>query len=204
MQFPIARLAEKTLNTRYGTWRDILYYDGRHPSMALVHGAPPTDAAVPLRIQSHCMAAFVFNSVDCDCRDQLQMAQSYIQEHGFGLIIWLDQDGRGEGHLAWMLAANLAESEGIIESAAYARLGYPEDSRRYVTAALILRDLGVKSVELLSNNSRKRDALEEHDVNVERVRPIVPPGGEAQLIQKGLLDTPTAQSDRCDRERGRP
>jgi GTP cyclohydrolase II len=186
MQYPIMRIAEKAMVTKHGTWREILYYDGRDASIALVYGAPEKQETVPLRIQSHCIAAFVFDSVECDCRDQMQMAQAYIRAHGWGVVIWLDQDGRGEGHLAWMLAAKLAASDDISESVAYARLGYPTDGRRYVTASLILHDLGVDAVELLSNNLKKRDALADHGVHVTSVRAIVPPGSEEQLTQKGL------------------
>lgn len=186
MQYPIARIAEKAMVTRHGIWREILYYDGRDASIALVCGTPESQETVPVRIQSHCIAAFVFDSTECDCRDQMQMAQAYIQAHGCGVVIWLDQDGRGEGHLTWMLAQKLAASEGISESAAYARLGYPTDGRRYVTASLVLNELGVGAVELLSNNPKKRDALTDHGVHVSNVRAIVTPGGEEQLAQKGL------------------
>ena len=186
MQYPIARIAEKAMVTTHGTWREILYYDGRDASIALVHGVPEGQETVPVRIQSHCIAAFVFNSAECDCRDQMQLAQAYIQAHGQGVVIWLDQDGRGEGHLAWMLAAKLAASEGISESDAYARLGYPNDGRRYVTASHILRDLGVDAVQLLSNNPKKRDELVDHGVHVSDVRSLLAPGTEEQLAQKGL------------------
>jgi GTP cyclohydrolase II len=87
------------------------------------------------------------------------LAQGYIQSKGHGIVIWLDQDGRGNGHLALMLAARLAEEESIPQTEAYVKLGYSGDSRDYRQACEILRDLEVSSVQLLSDSPGKADGL---------------------------------------------
>src|SRR5689334_16610640 len=104
----VARLAETSLSTRFGTWQEILYHDGQSPTVALVYGEVGQREPVPCRLQSHCLSAFIFNSVECDCREQMEIAQRYIEERGSGVVIWLDQEGRGHGHMACMLASKLS------------------------------------------------------------------------------------------------
>jgi 3,4-dihydroxy 2-butanone 4-phosphate synthase/GTP cyclohydrolase II len=89
----------------------------------------------------------------------MAISQAVIQSRGRGLVIWLDQDGRGNGHLALMLVAILAARESIPQTEAYLRLGYGSDRRRYEQAAAILHDLGVASIGLLTNSPHKADAL---------------------------------------------
>jgi GTP cyclohydrolase II len=184
----IARVAEKNLATRFGTWREILYYDGKAACVALLHGEVTAKEVVPCRIQSHCLSAFVFNSVECDCREQMTMAQSFIQIHGYGIIIWLDQDGRDEGHLACMLASDLSIREKISETEAYQRLGYSPDRRTYLTAASVLRDLGVLSIELLSNNPNKARALEGYGLQVAGMQPVVSNPDQNPWLHKTYSD----------------
>jgi 3,4-dihydroxy 2-butanone 4-phosphate synthase/GTP cyclohydrolase II len=101
------------------------------------------------------------------------IAQRLIQDHGRGAIIWLDQEGRGYGHLACMLASDLSAADGIPETDAYKRLGYDADSRSYMTAAHVLLDLGVRSVQLLSNNPDKARSLERHGISISGRKSIV-------------------------------
>ena len=155
----IARIAERPLTTRFGTWQEILYYNGVTESFALLYGEITGQPTVPCRIHSACLSAHVFNSVECDCREQMAIAQAMIQKLGYGLIIWLDQDGRGNGHLALMLAAKLAAEMDIPQSEAYQRLGFGVDRRRYLEATAILRDLGVSSIRLISNSPAKASAM---------------------------------------------
>lgn len=168
----IKRLAERFLRTSFGTWREILYYDGQAESIALVYGDVSAEEAVPCRVHSACISAHVFNSVECDCREQMALAQGYIEAHGNGVLIWLDQDGRGNGHLALMLAARLAEEESIPQTEAYVKLGYAGDKRDYRQAAKILRDLRVSSVELLSDSPDKAAGLAERGVVVTGTRSV--------------------------------
>src|SRR5262245_60159211 len=95
----IIRLAEGPLHTLFGTFQEVLYDDGPHESIALVMGQVAQSDEVWCRVHSSCLAAHVFNSVECDCREQMTLAQSVIAHEGRGLIIWLNQEGRGHGHL---------------------------------------------------------------------------------------------------------
>jgi GTP cyclohydrolase II len=168
----IALLAERQLATKFGTWREILYYNGLADSFALVHGQVANKAAVPCRVHSACLSAHVFNSVECDCREQMAIAQAMIQDVGYGVIIWLDQEGRGNGHLALMLAAKLSAELGIPQTEAYRRLGYGIDQRGYLAATAILRDLNVASVRLISNSPAKASALTANGIDVIDMLPV--------------------------------
>lgn len=168
----VVRLAERPLATRFGTWREVLYYNGLTDSFALIYGQVRDQAAIPCRIHSACLSAHVFNSIECDCREQMAIAQAMIQKVGHGAIIWLNQDGRGNGHLALMLAAKMSAELGIPQTDAYCRLGYGADQRRYLTAAAILRDLGVASVRLISNSPAKATALGADGIDVVDMLPV--------------------------------
>ncbi|TDD32000.1 GTP cyclohydrolase [Actinomadura sp. KC06] len=162
----IKRLAERPLRTAFGVWREILYYDGQDQLIVLVLGDVDGASDVPCRIHSDCISAHVFNSVECDCREQFISAQVFIKEQGCGVIIWLDQDGRGNGHMALMLAASLAERESIPQTEAYVRLGYAADRRTYNAAAAVLHDLRVGSVLLLSDSPGKAEGLTDRNIAV--------------------------------------
>jgi GTP cyclohydrolase II len=168
----IVRLAERPLRTFFGCWREVLYFDGRSESIALVYGDIDGRDKVPCRVHSACLSAHVFNSIECDCREQMYMAQTSIQDRGRGVVIWLDQDGRGNGHLALMLAAKLSNEQAIAQTDAYRQLGYPDDRRRYDVAGAILSDLSVRSIILLSNNPDKRQSLVDSGVEVAGVEQI--------------------------------
>jgi GTP cyclohydrolase II len=162
----IVCLARRPLRTAFGEWTEILYHDGLKECIALVHGAVESKRDVPVRVHSDCISAHVFNSIECDCREQLMMTQVMIREHGCGVIVWMDQDGRGNGHMALMRAARLATEESISQTDAYQRLGYPSDQRRYEQAAAVLVDLGVESIVLLSDSPTKVAALRTSGVRV--------------------------------------
>lgn len=184
----IARLGETSLSTRFGTWREILYHDGQTPTVALVRGEVRQRESVPCRLQSHCLSAFVFNSIECDCREQMEIAQRYIEERGYGIVIWLDQEGRGHGHMACMLAAKLSHSLRISETEAYKQLGYGADKRSYSAAAQILHDLNIRSIELLSNNPERTEALERNGVEVSQRKAIIVNPGENELLYRVYVD----------------
>lgn len=198
----VVRLAEKRLVTNYGIWSEFLYYDGRRELVALVSGDIANRHGVPCRLQSHCLSAFVFNSIECDCREQVALSQRFIQEQGCGLIIWLDQEGRGQGHMACMLASELSAEANIDETVAYERLGYHADARSYAAAAHVLRDLGVASVQLLSNAPNRVTALEQNGVRVDGRTGIVSDVARLRrlyadkVIQGHIIDLPpSAGSD---------
>lgn len=158
-------LAKGTLNTKYGEFAEHLFYDGQSESIALVKGEVENAQDVLCRIHSHCLPAHVFNSIECDCREQFALAQEKIEQEGRGVIVWLDQPGKGNGHMAELLSAQY-RSEGVPQTEAYVRLGYQKDARSFVRAGEILKHLGVASVRLMSNNPAKLNALTECGVNV--------------------------------------
>jgi len=150
----IVRLAEGSLRTKFGTFLEILYYDGQKESIALVMGDVRGQDHVLCRLHSHCVSAHIFNSIECDCREQMELAQAMIEQQGAGVIIWLDQEGRANGHLALVRSRALQE-QGLSQTEAYVQLGYAADARQYTSAAAILQDLGVKSVVLMTNSPHK-------------------------------------------------
>jgi GTP cyclohydrolase II len=90
----ISRLAEGPLHTVFGTFQELLYEDGQQESIALVMGQVEEGQNVLCRVHAHCLGAHAFNSLECDCREQMALAQALIAHEGRGLIIWLDQEGR--------------------------------------------------------------------------------------------------------------
>lgn len=154
----IVRIAEGTLKTKFGTYNQILYYDGQKETIALIMGAVADQENVLCRVHSQCIHGHVFNSIECDCREQMEMSQRLIEEAGSGVIIWLDQEGKNNGHMALLLSRKLKD-EGVPQSEAYVKLGYDADGRSYVRAAEMLRDLGVRSITLLTNNPDKLSQL---------------------------------------------
>jgi len=114
---------------------------------------------VPVRVHDACMTSELFDSVKCDCKLQLEMAKDYIAEHG-GMIIYLNQEGRGIGLGNKMLAYNLQETKGLDTVEANRALGLPDDIRKYQAVKDILKSLKIESIRLISNNPRKVEAME--------------------------------------------
>jgi GTP cyclohydrolase II len=168
----IIRVAERRLHTRSGEWQEVLYYRGQREIIALILGEVSGRRMVPCRVHSACLSAHVLNSDECDCREQMEMAQRYIAKKGCGLIIVLDQDGKGNGHLALMLSARMALEESISQEEAYRRLGFEADARNYAEAVEVLAELGVSSIELLTNNPNKEQQLKDAGVIVEGTRQV--------------------------------
>ena len=183
----IIRLAEGQLHTKFGTFLEILYYDGQQELIAIVMGNVQHGEAVLCRLHSHCLAAHVFNSIDCDCREQMEIAQALIEQRGVGVIIWLDQEGRGNGHLALMRSRALQE-QGMSQTAAYVALGYDADARRYTRAAEILHDLGVQSVRLMTNSPHKVEGLRAAGINIVGTQPLVLDPGANERLRRSYED----------------
>ena len=158
------RLATRELKTKFGTYAEFLYYDGQKESIALVMGDVENGEDVYCRIHSHCIGAHVFNSIECTCREEMEGSQALIEREGRGVIIWLDQEGKGNGHLALMESIPYKKEFGQAE--AYVKAGYKKDARSYRPAADILGDLKVRSIVLLSNSSEKAEDLREVHIDV--------------------------------------
>jgi GTP cyclohydrolase II len=160
----IIRLGERDLRTRYGTFREILYYDGQRESIALVMGDVDGVADVLCRIHSACVGGHVFNSVECECAAEMAAAQAAIQKAGCGVIVYLDQEGKGNGHLA--LIESIKYKQELGQGEAYIKAGFTADARDYRPAAEIIRDLGVESVDLISGSTKKATELERYSIKV--------------------------------------
>jgi GTP cyclohydrolase II len=161
----ILALAEHTLNTLYGAFREVLFYDGQKESVALVMGDVHDAEAVLCRVHSACLFGHAFNSIECDCRQQMAAAQALIQAAGRGIIIWLEQEGKGNGHFA-LLQSVAYKKQGLTQAEAYEAAGFRRDARDFRPAAEILKHLGVKSVILLTENAAKADTLTQHGIEV--------------------------------------
>lgn len=167
----IVRLTEGQLKTRFGVVREVLYYDGQKETIALVMGDVAGAENVLCRVHSSCIRGHIFSSVECDCREQLETSQALIEQAGRGIVIWFDQEGRGNGHMA-LLASIKLKTEGLSQTEAYLKLGYEADARSYKRAAEILDDLKVKSIVLLTDNPEKVSDLEKENINVSGTKRI--------------------------------
>ncbi|HEV7642704.1 MAG TPA: hypothetical protein VGO50_02070 [Pyrinomonadaceae bacterium] len=165
------RLAERKLKTKFGEFREVLYYDGKKESIALVMGDVENKENVLCRIHSHCIGAHIFNSIECDCREQMELAQFWVEQNGEGVIIWLDQEGKGNGHLA-LIKSTEYKLKGTPQAEAYVAAGYEKDARSYLAAAEILKDLKVKSITLLAIDEGKTDRLREASIEVSGIKKL--------------------------------
>ena len=165
------RLAERELKTKFGDYTEILYYDGQKESVAIVMGDIENAENVLCRIHSACLGGHVFNSVECECADEMAAAQAAIQKDGRGVIIYLDQEGKGNGHLALMKSIPF-KNAGFSQSEAYVKAGYKADARSFRLAAEILNELKVKSVVLLTNNTEKAEDLRRAAIIVSGIKEI--------------------------------
>ena len=161
----IFRLTERDLETKYGMFREILYYDGQKESIALVMGNVAESEDIICRVHSACVSGHVFNSVECECQAEMEAAQSAIQTAEKGVIIYLEQEGKGNGHLA-LMASIPYKKAGMKQAEAYEKAGFEKDARSFRPAAEILADLNVKSVVLLTDNAKKAQDLRQWSIEV--------------------------------------
>lgn len=168
----IIRLAERDLKTKYGNFREVLYYDGQKESIALVLGDVADKENVFCRIHSSCISAHVFNSIECECREEMAMAQALIEQAGQGIVIYLEQEGKGNGHLALMESIQYKKA-GFSQGEAYRKAGFETDARSFRPAAEILSDLKVRSVVLLTDNPEKAEDLRKAWVNVSETKKLM-------------------------------
>jgi GTP cyclohydrolase II len=192
----VIRLAEAPLHTKFGTFVEMLYYDGQQESIAIVMGNVRQHDNVLCRLHSHCVSAHLFNSIDCDCREQMERAQAMIEQQGTGVIIWLDQEGRGNGHLA-LLRSRALQAQGLSQTEAYVQLGYAADARQYASAAAILQDLGVNSVVLMTNSPHKTGSLQAAGITIAGTRPLVLEAEANDRLRRFYADK-IAQGHRID------
>mmetsp|Transcript_30325 Transcript_30325/g.85710 ORF Transcript_30325/g.85710 Transcript_30325/m.85710 type:complete len:154 (-) Transcript_30325:194-655(-) len=120
----------------------------------------------------------------CDCAEQLQLAMDYIQDNGPGMVIYLQQEGRGIG-LANKIAAYALQEKGLDTVDANRKLGLPDDCREYTSVFNILSELGVKSIQLMTNNPRKVNTISCLGIQITKRIPCVVP---ANMVNQGYLD----------------
>lgn len=168
----IVQLAEGTIKTKYGIYREALFYDGLKESHALVMGDVTEGEDVLCRVHSSCIFAHHFNSIECDCREQMAISQQLIEREGRGVVIWLEQEGKGNGHYALLNTLPL-KKEGMPQADAYKAVGFHQDNRDFSAAAKILKHLRVKSVKMITGNPKKTKTLTDLGIPVTGIQPTV-------------------------------
>ena len=163
----IKRGVEARLPTQYGDFKIIPYLQKSNGKehVALVKGEWDDDESILVRMHSSCITGDIFGSMRCECGDQLHKSMQMIEKEGKGVIVYLDQEGRGIGLVNKIKAYKLQE-EGLDTVEANVHLGFAPDERDYGVGAQILRDLGVKKMRLLTNNPVKRVGLEGYGLKV--------------------------------------
>jgi GTP cyclohydrolase II len=168
----VERYAEAQMPTRFGQFRVVVYreLDGGKEHLAVIVGEVEGAEDLLVRVHSECLTGEALHSLRCDCRDQLDLALERIQNAGTGAVLYLRQEGRGIG-LGNKIRAYAKQDEGLDTVDANLALGFEDDQRGYHVAADMLRDLGVCSVALMTNNPRKVHGLENDGVKVTRREP---------------------------------
>jgi GTP cyclohydrolase II len=161
--------AEAPLPTKHGLFRTLVFRekgtDKEH--VAVVKGDLKGAEGVPVRVHSECLTSEILGSLKCDCREQLENALDLVGKSERGAVVYLRQEGRGIG-LGNKIRAYALQARGADTYEANRALGFSDDLRRYDIAAAILKQLGIKSVDLITNNPLKLEGLAASGIAVRR------------------------------------
>ncbi len=178
----VRRVAAAALPTERGEFRVIAYESiiDRETHVAMVKGDIGDGEQILVRVHSRCLTGDVFHSARCDCGLQLAAALDRISEEGRGILLYLNQEGRGIG-LSNKIRAYELQDQGLDTVEANERLGFKADQRDYGIGVQILKDLGVRSMRLLSNNPRKLVGIEGYNLSVAEWLPLeIPPSDHSR------------------------
>jgi len=170
----IHKEAEVTLPTQWGTFKLIAYtqLNNQLTHLALKKGEWEENEEIMVRVHSSCVTGDILGSLKCDCGDQLHTAMQMIEEKGKGLVLYMDQEGRGIGLVNKLKAYHLQElGRDTVE--ANLELGFRADERDYGVGAQILRDLNATKIQLITNNPAKRVGLSGHGIEIVSTIPII-------------------------------
>ena len=177
---------EADLPTEHGRFRIIPFRQKSNGAehVVLIKGELNADEAVLVRVHSSCMTGDIFGSMRCDCGEQLHKAMRLIEQEGKGVVLYLNQEGRGIGLMDKMHAYKLQE-EGMDTVEANLKLCHQADERDYGVGAQILRQIGVTKMRLMTNNPVKRVGLEAYGLEVVENIPIeVPPNEHNEFYMR--------------------
>jgi 3,4-dihydroxy 2-butanone 4-phosphate synthase/GTP cyclohydrolase II len=176
----VKRIASAKLPTEFGEWQVYVFENqlDKQEHVALVKGDIASGQDVLVRVHSSCLTGDVLHSVRCDCGAQLDAAMQLIDTEGRGVVLYLNQEGRGIG-LGNKIRAYELQDEGFDTVEANVRLGFKADQRDYGIGVQILRELGIRSMRLLSNNPRKLVGIEGYGLSVSEWLPLEIPASES-------------------------
>src|SRR6201996_3716510 len=169
----IEEIVRVDMPTQFGHFKLIAFKEKNtnNEHLALIKGSWSADEPVLVRVHSSCFTGDILGSFRCDCGEQLHEAMRLVEKEGQGVILYMNQEGRGIGLLNKLLAYKLQE-EGLDTVEANLHLGFPMDKRDYGVGAQILRYLGISKLRLISNNPRKRTGLSGYGLEVVETVPI--------------------------------